>query len=335
MIVDVHAHCIPESFRSWIAGNGDRVGVTVEDSAGGQCVQFRDGPRTGPQYSWPSLTDHVTRVEAMDRMGIDLQVLAGWIDLAGYELAPETALEYARAHNESLAAEAERDTKRFRAIGTAPLQDVGLAIAALEHAMDELGMVGLQLATKAADTYLGNLDLDDFWAAAVRKRAFLLLHPVRPLEKVQVGPHFLDNSVGRPAESTISLGGLIMSGVLERHPGLRLCVVHGGGFVPFQIGRLDRSYHQIPNIAAQKISRSPSSYLDQVLVDTIVHDPSALRFAIDRMGVSHTVMGTDYPFPMGDDDPAGTVEAVDGLTEGERSLILGGNAATALGLTGP
>ncbi len=330
VIVDVHAHCIPQSFRDWLTEHGDRVGARVEDGAKGQCVQFEDGPRTGDQYSWDSLSDMGRRLAEMDRMDIGIQMLAGWVDLAGYELPAATALEYARAHNECLASEASVAPDRFRPLGTVPLQDEGLAVMALEQAMSELGMAGAQLGTRVGDVYLGEVELDHFWSAAAEKGAFLVLHPVRPLEGVKFGGYFLENSVGRPAESTVALGSMIMSGVFERHPGLRVCVVHGGGFIPFQIGRLDRSFHEVSHLAGGAISRPPSTYLDQVYVDTIVHDPTALRFTIDRLGSSHVMVGTDYPFPMGDDDPMGTVAAVDGLTEEEVARIQRDNAMSLL-----
>lgn len=327
MVIDVHAHCIPEAFRRWLEDHGDQVGASVVDGPRGRCVQFRNGPRTGPQYSWQSMTDLESRLDAMDRMGIDVQVLGGWIDLAGYEVPEEHCLRYARAHNETLAEAANTDPLRFRAIGTAPLQSPGAAVAALEHAIDELGMIGVQIASRIGNHHLGSgEELEDFWAGAAERQALVILHPVRPLAGVDLGRFFLDNALGRPAESSIALGGLIMSGVLERHPALEICVVHGAGFIPYQIGRLDRAYEQAPETTAPAISRSPSSFLDQVYADSIVHDAMTLEFLIRRIGPDHVVIGTDYPFPMGDDDPVGLLGRVPGLSQTDFTAILG-NAA--------
>jgi aminocarboxymuconate-semialdehyde decarboxylase len=331
MIIDVHAHCIPEEFRDWLSSNGPRVGAEVVEDREGACVQFRDGPRTGTQFSWPSRSDTEARIAEMDRMGIDVQLLSGWIDLAGYEVPGETALEYARAHNEALTAVEATSPTRFRTLGTAPLQDAPAATAALEQAVGDLGMAGLQLATRVGDRFIHEQPgLDEFWATAAGMGALLVLHPVRPLSGVDLGRYFLENSVGRPAESSIALAGLLLSGVLARHPGIKLCVVHGGGFIPFQLGRLDQSYRQMPGLAAQDIDRPPSSYMDSVYVDTIVHDPLALRFLIDRLGSGHVVLGTDYPFPMGDRDPVALIDSVSGLGVADREAILGGNATRLL-----
>jgi aminocarboxymuconate-semialdehyde decarboxylase len=331
VIIDVHAHCIPEQFREWLNQHGPSVGAHVVDSEEGRSVRFANGIQTGPQFGWDSLTDTEARLSALDTMGIDIQLLAGWIDLAGYEIEGAASLEYARAHNFALAAVQDEEPERFRTLGTVPLQDPGLAVAALKHAMIELGMAGVQIATTVNDTYLDLVDgLDDFWSAAQELGAFILLHPIRPLQGVELGRYFLDNTVGRPAETSIALSGLIMSGVFERFPGLKVCAVHGGGFVPFQAGRLDQAFHQVPGAAADRINRPPSSYLESIYVDTIVHDPETLSYLIRRLGADHILLGTDYPFPMGDQDPVGLVHSSSGISFGDVESIVGGNAERLL-----
>jgi aminocarboxymuconate-semialdehyde decarboxylase len=141
----------------------------------------------------------------------------------------------------------------------------------------------------------------------------------------------MDNSVGRPAETTIALAGLMYSGVFDRFPRLRICAVHGGGFVPFQIGRLDRGYRAKPDLAAKQATRLPSEYLSRLYVDTVVHSPAVLRFLVDTMGADHVLVGTDYPFEMGDDDPVALVDAVPGLEPSQREAILSGNARRLFG----
>lgn len=327
VIIDVHAHCIPNEFRGWLDRSGPTLGAHVVSTPGGQCVRFERGQQTGPQYSWKSLTDTKARLAEMDRMGIDIQLIAGWADLSGYEIASEHALEYAKVHNESLAAEAAKAPGRLRPIGTVPVQDGTLAVTALEHAMDDLGMVGVQLSTRVGDRFLDTQPgLDEFWSAAEAKGAFMVLHPVRPLMGTPVERYFMDNSVARPAETSMVLAGLIFSGVLERHPGLKICAVHGGGFLPYQIGRLDKAHRQAPTVAGKDTSTPPSETLSRTYVDTVVHDPITLRYTIDRMGVDKVLLGTDYPFPMGDQDPVSLVRSVPGLDKDEIQAIVGENA---------
>ena len=329
MIYDVHAHCIPAEFKSWLGRRGGSVGADLVETDRGIAVCF-DGRVTTRELR-EDLSDVEARIAEMDRMGVDVQVLSGWIDLTGYELDARTAIDYANAHNDALATEASRSPDRFRSLGTVPLQDPGSAVTVLDRAMTELGMKGVEIATTIDGVYPHRWDgLDDFWAAAVELGAFVLLHPMRPLSGVDLDAFFLENMVGRPAESTLSLAGLILSGVFERFPGLKLCVVHGGGFAPFQIGRIDRGFHEKPGLVGRHISRPPSDYLKGVYVDTVVHGSDALRYLIEYMGPDRVMLGTDYPFEMGDRDPVDFIRSVVGADDALFAAITGRNAAACL-----
>lgn len=327
MIIDVHAHCIPQTFRDWLATNGDQFATRLVDTTRGTAVEIDGRVTTAPLRD--DLTDLDLRVSQLDAMGIDRQVLAGWIDLTAYELEAVKGAEYSRIQNETLAAEAATNPDRFSAIGTIPLQSPGLAVQELEHALSALGMVGVEIATTVDGRFLDQAGLDDFWAAARDLGAFILLHPMRPLEGVDLGRYFMDNMIGRPAESTIALAGLIFSGVFERHQGLNMCVVHGGGFAPFQIGRLDSGYSQKPGLTGKHITRAPSDYLREIYVDTVVHSEGALRYIVDELGSDKVLMGTDYPFEMGSLDPVGFIRSA-GLGAQTEDLILGTTAETLL-----
>lgn len=327
--VDVHAHCIPPSFRDWLERSGPAHGAELLETAKGSCVRFDGKFTSGPMRD--SLGDLEQRIAAMDRMGVEVQLVAGWIDLTGYDLAGSEGLSYSRAQNECLAEEAARHPNRLRPMATLPLQDPAAAAKELERAMSELGMVGAQVATTVGTEWLDSARLDEVWEAAEALGALVILHPMAPLSGVSLDRYFMDNSVGRPAETTIALAGLIYSGVFDRFPDLRMCAVHGGGFVPFQIGRLDRGYRAKPQLAARHALRLPSEYLRLLYVDTVVHEPRVLRFLIDIMGAEHVLVGTDYPFEMGDDDPVALVDSVPGLEPSQREAILSGNAHTLLG----
>lgn len=328
MIHDFHAHCIPRSFRAWLERSGADHGADLLDSGRGTCVRFARTYTTGALRD--DLGDVPARVEAMDRMGVDVQVMGGWIDLTAYQLGVTDGRAYSRAHNDCLAEESLAMGSRSQALATVPLQDPDGAVDELSRAMSELGMVGAQIATTVADKWLHQLDLSPFWEAAEDLGALVLLHPMAPLTGVDLGDYLMSNSVGRPAETTIALTGLIMSGVFERHPALRVCAVHGGGFTPFQVGRLNRSYEAKPAIAARAISRPPGEYLRQLYVDTVVHEPAALRFLVDLLGAERILLGTDYPFEMGDADPLGLIAAAE-LEDEQQEMILSGNATRLLG----
>lgn len=328
-VIDVHAHCIPQTFRDWLAANGAECGATPVPRGEATAVDYLGRRTTAPM---PGIaTGLERRLTEMDRTGVDRQVLAGWIDLTGYELEGSKAVTYSRAHNDCLVEEAAAAPDRFQVIGTVPLQEPEAAVAELDRCMGELGMVGVEIATTIRGKALDEWDLDPFWEAAEERGAFILLHPMTPLTGVALDRLFLDNMVGRPAESTITLAGIILSGVLERFPALELCAVHGGGFAPYQMGRIDRGAAVRPDLFADRLAKLPSDYLKQIYIDTVLHDPGALRYAIDYFGVDHVMMGTDYPFPMGELEPVDFVKTVPGLSEAEVAAILGGNAERVIG----
>lgn len=332
MTYDVHAHCIPAEFRDWLAERGPGIGASIVEVKGGQAVDFAGKVTTGAQFGQGSLTDGEARLEAMDRMGIEVQVLAGWIDLTGYELGRDAAQEYSLAHNEALAGEASRAATRFRSLGTVPLQFPDLAVAALDHAMSRLGMNGVQVATTVEGRFLDQVEgLDAFWEAAADLGAFVLLHPMRPLSGLDLTRYGMDNAVARPVETSVALAGLIMSGVFERYPGLVLCAVHGAGFLPYQIGRLDKAFRQSPDVAGARITKPPSEYLKTVYADTIVHNSQALAHLVAMLGVDQVMLGTDHPFPMGDQDPVALVNSTPGLGPEEIRAITSENARRLLG----
>jgi len=322
VIIDAHAHAIPPSFIDYLTTRGGQVkGLATLDGLRGLQVVFGDR-KTAPLN--PSLSDMDSRVAWMDRVGIDVQILAGWIDLTGYEIDLSDAIDYSRAHNNALAEYAATHQQRFRLIGTVPLQDPDRAATELARLMDT-GFVGIEIATTVKGVALDRAGLDSVWEAAQDTGAFVLLHPMTPIRGVDLDRYFMENAIGRPAETSITLAGLILDGVFERFPRLRVCAVHGGGFVPFQIGRLDQAVKAKPELAGAKLSRLPSDYLRDIYVDTVVNNPSVLRFMVDYLGAEQVLLGTDYPFPMGDLDPVTSIKAMPGVTQDELSAICGDN----------
>ncbi len=321
MSIDIHAHCVPAPLLDALAAEGADVGIELDED---RRAVIAGGKPTMPIRD--DLVDYTTRLAAMDAAGIEIQVLSSWIDLTAYALDEERGRRWSRRVNEALAGEAAREPDRLLAMATTPLQAPDLAAAELRYAVGELGMVGVEIATTVAGTDLVSAELDPFWAAAAELEAPVLLHPMDPLPGVDLRRHFLDNMVGRPAETTIAVGRLVMAGVFDRHPDLKMCVVHGGGFLPYQIGRLQRGWEAKPAVAATDLATAPLETLGRLYFDTILHHPGALRYLIDTVGADRIMVGTDYPFEAGDPDPIATVDAVPGLTGDERQLIVEGTA---------
>lgn len=325
---DVHAHCIPADLIELLAAEGSQFGIEMVDGDRGRSAMLTSGQLIGPFR--PVLSDVDARLAAMDTAGVDVQILSSWIDLTAYGMEPEHGVAYSRRFNEILSAEAGRHPDRFLALGTVPLQSPEAAAEELRYAVEDLGMVGVEIATTVGPTDLDEAGLDPFWQAAADLRCLVLLHPCDPLSGVDLSRNFLDNMVGRPGESSIAVGHLIFSGILERFPDLVMCVVHGGGFVPYQLGRMQRGFDAVPHMTAANISTPPDELARRLYFDTVLHDPTAVGFLVDRVGAERVVLGTDYPFEMGDPHPVATVESVAGLSDDDRRLILGGNVERLL-----
>jgi aminocarboxymuconate-semialdehyde decarboxylase len=324
--IDIHSHIIPPNLVTALAEGSYEIEVEIENER--VHASLADGSEIGALRS--DLRDIDGRLEAMDAAGIDVQVLAPWIDLNGYVLAPAGGARYSRLYNESLAGVVADHPDRFLALANVPLQASREAAAELRYAVQELDMAGAQIATTVAGGELDDPELDPFWEAAESMRAILVLHPYDPLPQRGLRRYFLSNAVGRPAETTIAIGHMIFGGVFERFPELVVCVVHGGGFLPYQIGRMDRAFHAKPELAAKHLTRPPSEWERHLYYDTVTHNGGVTRFLIDQVGADHIVMGTDYPFEMGDPSPVDTVASIPGLTNDERGLILEENVRRLL-----
>ncbi|MGH3499505.1 MAG: amidohydrolase family protein [Nocardioidaceae bacterium] len=328
MTVDVHAHCIPVSLIEELERDGSRHGIEIVSRDGVRAARIGGRVETGPLRA--DLADVNARIAAMDRAGVDMQVLSSWIDLTAYALPADTGARYARMFNEMLAATRDLHPDRFLALCTAPLQSSAHAGAELHYAVEHLGMMGVEIATTIDGAELDDPALDGFWGTAQELGCLVLVHPYHSLAGRNVSRYFLGNLVGNPAETTIAVAHLIFGGVLERFPALRICVVHGGGFLAYQSGRLDRGYQASASLTATHLTRPPSEWLRRLYFDTVLHAPAMLRALVDLVGADHLVLGSDYPFEMGDPDPGRTVRAIPGLDDEERERILRGNLDSLL-----
>ena len=328
MTIDVHTHCVPVGVIEALVADGGRHGIEITQQDGRYAALIAGRVQTRPIL--PSLLDLPARLAAMDAAGVDVQVLSSWIDLTAYALDGTTGSRYSRMFNEALAATVAEAPERFQAVATVPLQSPDRAAAELRHAVTDLGLVGTEIATTVDGIELDDPSLEPFWSAAEELQALVIVHPLASLAGRNVKRYNLSNLVGNPAETTVALGHLVFGGVLERHPGLRLCLVHGGGFAPYQVGRWDRAFRTNAQGAAAHLTRPPSEWLRTLYFDTVLHSPLSLRHLIDVVGVEQVVLGSDFPFVMGEPDPVGAVTEVPGLSAPEQALVLQGNLEALL-----
>jgi aminocarboxymuconate-semialdehyde decarboxylase len=321
MRIDAHAHVIvPELLREpW----GPRV--WWEDGA--QVVELGGRPIRSAVRDFVSV-DAI--LAAQDEAGIDRIVLCPWVNLLGYDVPVDEALERGRIQNAGLAALRSAHPDRVSVLGTVPLQAPAVASAEVEALM-AAGFAGVEIAASVNGTSLGDDGLAPFWAAAEATGALVFVHPTtRGYADGAFADYYLWNLVGNPMETTIAAAHLVLSGVLERHPQLRVLLAHGGGAIAALRGRLRHGWSFQPQARA-RLTESPEASLRRFYYDTVTHDPAVLRELVAFAGPDRVLLGSDYPFDMADARPAETVAAA-GLDPDAERLVLGGNAARLLGL---
>ncbi|MDO9439539.1 MAG: amidohydrolase family protein [Beijerinckiaceae bacterium] len=274
-----------------------------------------------------AMADMDARLDAMDAMGVGVQALsASLVHQCSYHEAPYESLALEQRSNDALAAMASRDPRRFLALGGVPLHAPDLAAAELRRCMGDLGFLGVGISTRAGEMEIGDSRLAPFWAAAEETGALIYVHPAGNHDP-RFRKHFLWNSIGQSFEEAMAIASLIYEGVLEQFPGLRICISHGGGYMPFYMGRMERNYLEKPTTRV-KMTRSPTEYLRMLWYDSCVYDALALRRLAETVGADRIVLGTDYP--VGDRSPVDFIDGC-GFGDDERDGIMRGNALRMIG----
>ena len=279
----------------------------------------------------PKLSDIATRLADMDRTNIDIQVVSTAPAQYYYYAEAGFGLELARGINDRLAEIVASHPKRFVGLGTVPLQDSKLATRELERCVKKLGLRGVEIGTNVNGTDLADprLKLERFFAKAQELDVVLFMHPMGFTQGERLTDYYFNNIIGNPLESTLAVSHLIFGGVLDRYPKLKFCVAHGGGYLAHYHARMDHGWKARPDAQVQ-LKKKPSSYLKKFYFDTITFDAGLLANLIDRVGAGQVMLGSDYPYDMGVDDPVSQVTALQSLSESDRRRILGGNAARLL-----
>jgi aminocarboxymuconate-semialdehyde decarboxylase len=318
MIIDTHAHVVPATLLDAMRAEKRLFpSVKLHDAVAPRLEFAAGGPGRPIQ---PRLHDLAQRREWLTKARVDRQLVGGWTDVYGYDLPPEEGADWARFYNEHMARDAAA-LNRLTALATVPLQDGRLAAKVLEEALDA-GFKGAMIATQPRGTG-GNLDdpsLDPFWEVASAREAAIFLHPHYICSDDRLDGYDLVNAVGRLADTTIAAARLLFSGHLTRFPGVSLLLSHAGGALPYALGRLKRNKAIHPEYA------DPEEGFRRLYFDTVLFEPLALRFLCDVVGADKVMLGSDYPFGIGDPDPCHVVDRT-ALNLVEREAILGGNAA--------
>lgn len=289
-VIDVHTHFIP----SFVMEQGGVLAVREEDG----WLSHPEGFRY-PVH--PEFLDARAKLASMDALGIDASVLSLSPTLFLYESPADAAVEFARRANDALASLVAGSDRLF-ALAHLPLQAAEAAAAELERCVTELGFRGAQIGTTYAGRPLDGPELEPLFALADRQGVPIMLHPYYVGPKPGLEGFYFTNSLGNPSDTTVAAARLIHAGTLDRWPSVPFVLVHAGGFLPYQIGRLDHAYW-VRAEPKERLRRPPSSYLDRFWMDTITHHDAALSFLVSSLGTARVVLGTDLPFDMGDARP--------------------------------
>lgn len=327
--IDVHTHILPKELPRWKDKFG--YGGFIELDHYKPCcarmvrddgTQFRDVD----ENCWSA----EKRIEECNASGVNVQVLSTVPVMFSYWVKPDDGAEVAKFLNDHIAETVAVDPKRFIGLGTVPMQDTSLAIRELERCKD-IGLAGVQIGTNVNQLNLGEPQFFEFFAACENLGMAIFVHPWDMMGEKDMQKYWLPWLVGMPAEVSRAICSLIFSGVLERLPNLRICFAHGGGSFPATLGRIAHGFDVRPDLCAIDNPHSPRRYLNKMFFDSLVHDASKLDYLINLVGADQVMLGSDYPFPLGELEPGKLID--DSKYDDEvKAMLLHGAALNWLSL---
>lgn len=327
--IDIHHHCVPPRLLEEAKRHGKALGVELTQSGKKQFALSFAGSRSFELH--PELPELEPRFAMMEKGKIAIAVLEAHTASLGYHLDGARGESWCRLYNEALRELVQQHPDRFVALACVPLQDPPRAAAVLEHAVRQLKLCGGYIGSNVLGRYYNSKEFDPLWRKAEELDALIVMHPEDVAGSERMGPYGLRLICGNPADSALSLGFMAYSGVFDRFPDLKLCVLHGGGFFPYHLGRFDQGFAARSGSRTAESSSPPSSYLKNLYFDTLVYRVETLAYLKLIAGADRLLVGTDYPYDLGDWTAVEKVEALS-CPQAEKEAILAGNARRLLKL---
>jgi aminocarboxymuconate-semialdehyde decarboxylase len=324
--IDIHAHVIAEETMRLMQKEAAKIAprITPLDAESALFEVAGSGYRPFPRGGF----DLERRFKDMAASEVDMQAVSVPPQTFLYDQDASLAATFARIQNEEIAKLTKQRPDRFLGLATLPMQAPEQAAAELRRAVRNLGLSGAMIGSNIEGRNLDDPALEPVWAAAAEVGAFMLIHPTKVAGADRLRNYYLTNLIGNPLDTTIAAASLVFGGVLERHPNIKICLSHGGGFTPYQAGRWVHGWH-VRNEPKKSLAVSPEASLRRFYYDTIVHARPQLESLVGWAGASHVLLGSDYPFDMGTLECVRQVRALP-ISEADRATILGGQATAML-----
>jgi aminocarboxymuconate-semialdehyde decarboxylase len=327
--IDVHTHILPKNIPNWKEKFGYGGFITLDHYQPCAAKMLRDDGkqfRDIDENCW----EPTKRIEEMDAHGVGVQVLSTVPVMFTYWAQAEHGREIAEFLNDHIADIVSEFPLRFAGLGTVPLQDTGLAIKELERCKS-IGLSGVQIGTNVNQVNLGEPRFFDFFKGCEELGMSVFVHPWEMMGEKDMTKYWLPWLVGMPAELSRAICSLIFSGTLEKCPGLRICFAHGGGSFPATIGRIDHGFKVRPDLCAVDNPYSPRKYLGRMYFDSLVHEAAKLDYLVKLVGADQVMLGSDYPFPLGEAKPGKLIESME-YDESIIEMLLSGSALNWLSM---
>ena len=308
MRIDIHTHIMPSTMPNWTQKFGYGEFIHLEHRDCDACMMKGDKVFRIVEKNCYDATE---RLKEMEETDVTMQVLSTIPVLFNYWAKPTDGYETSRFFNDHIAETVSKEPNRFIGLGTVPLQSTSLAIKEMERCIKELKMPGLEIGTNINGKNLSDESLFPFYEAAEKLGCALFVHPWEMMGEQQMEKYWLPWLVGMPAETSRAICSMIFGGVFEKFPKLRVAFAHGGGSFPFTLGRIEHGFKVRPDLVAIDNPVNPRDYIGKFWIDSLVHDKKSFSYLMDVMGEDTICLGSDYPFPLGEQKPGRLIDKMD------------------------